>query len=274
MSFTKTYVHVSLLPQIWSRFLAGSFQDEHLQEFLAALQVDSGNKRRRRNVAVPEVPAASSVQGANVVVAVVAAAASDDGVLVPYSTCNLEELREIAKRRDEQISDLKAENRSLKKNVARLSDRCSHLVSVAAEADAQTLALAQAINYRPGRNITVHGGYNLALIRNKSHVGTSAVALMVGESEMHGKLTYETRQSVIVFEHRAAVAKQVRSRTFYRQVDSYSNTGAGDSGNSVSGFEVHLFKGDATKQDMVDKHKLHVSTCTSLFVTEDRRRLT
>ena len=29
--------------------------------------------------------------------------------------------------------------------------------------------------------------------------------------------------------------------------------------------DIHLFKGDGTKQDMIDKHKLHVSTYKSLI---------
>ena len=65
---------------------------------------------------------------------------------------------------------------------------------------------------------------------------------------MKGQFTGESKQTVITFEHRAATAKQVQARAFNRAMRTCTDRVFS---------EVHNFRGDGTKQDVVDS--LHVS---------------
>ena len=87
------------------------------------------------------------------------------------------------------------------------------------------------------------GGYNLTLARHRGHFGSGLTAALVAGGNHQGA---ESKQTVLTFEHRAATAKQVRARAFHRATRTYA-------GRFL--YEVHNFRGDGRKQDMINNHK-------------------
>ena len=70
------------------------------------------------------------------------------------------------------------------------------------------------------------------------------------------------RRTIVHYEHKAAAAKQLRATEFYEVIEYKGHAEKYE-------FEMHCFKGDATKQNMVDNHKLHVATCRTVVIAED-----
>ena len=69
-------------------------------------------------------------------------------------------------------------------------------------------------------------------------------------------------QTIVHYEHNTASAKQLRATQLYEVIE-YKGFA------EKYKFEMHCFKGDTTKQNMVDNHKLHVATCRTVVIAED-----
>ena len=65
------------------------------------------------------------------------------------------------------------------------------------ERDAHIVALSTKTNFRPGRNVSVFGGYNLALARNRGLLGSGLTAVLVaGGGEHQGHFAAESKKTV------------------------------------------------------------------------------
>ena len=110
-----------------------------------------------------------------------------------------------------------------------------------------------------------------------AHIGSAAVAHMLAGDELHGNLSAHTKNGLIRFGHRAAVAKQLGSAQAYHDRSSLAlvcDRGSEDSASTtVHPFQSHAVSGleikfDATNQEAIGKHKLHVCLATSSFAAQ------
>ena len=131
---------------------------------------------------------------------------------------------------------------------AELSDK---LVEVRLEND--TLVSQVQFRQGSGSNISPFGGYSCALARNRGHAGALTAAEMVAGDELHGNV--KDKHTIIVYEHRCSVAKQLRSKNWF--LDSMAHML----------FMAVCYKGDATHDNMMERGKKHVAciaaTCLS-----------
>ena len=124
------------------------------------------------------------------------------------------------------------------------------------------------LNYRPGmRNVSIFGCYNLALKRIFSHAGSSMVLKMMAGDKINGGLSENSYQSVVRFEHRTACAKHLRSTKFYAETPK-------DFLGPHVPFEpfaimAHEIKCDATNQEAIGKHKIHVCMVASTLAAPE-----
>ena len=100
---------------------------------------------------------------------------------------------------------------------------------------------------------------------------------MLAGDELHGNLSAHAKNGLIRFEHRAAVAKQLRSAQAYHDHSSVAlvrDRGSEDSApTTVRPFQsyavsAHEIKCDATNQEAIGEHKLHVCLATSSFAAQ------
>jgi hypothetical protein len=78
--------------------------------------------------------------------------------------------------------------------------------------------LLSLVNFRPNRNITIYGGYTMALRRNIGHVGAAAALSMVTGDDVHGDL--RSKKIVYRYEHRVAIGMAVLSGILHSTVEA------------------------------------------------------
>ena len=158
------------------------------------------------------------------------------------------DLQLLCVEKDEHAADLQEQLRKTSQSRQFFISRCQRLKD-------ENLMLVQHIDdqraricWRPGRHITMFGGYNLALRRNLSNAGAGVVATMVAGDEERGSVS--DPKTVVAYEHRANAAKGVRAQSLYEAMDN-------------CGCEAILLKCDATNEDCIERRKVHVSLITS-----------
>ena len=95
----------------------------------------------------------------------------------------------------------------------------------------------------------------MAARRNIAHSSAKSVAAMV---TMDSATTNEVKdgKTVLVFEHRLALAEQLRSTPTYMSVEEEYH------------IEVHEYEADATHRQAIEKSKVHVSSVGSTICSQ------
>ena len=178
-----------------------------------------------------------------------------------YAQFSESELRVAIVAKDQELDLLKQERQSLSKSRLYYQNRCGALQLQLGQAQSEMRDLVSRVNYRPGlRNISRYGGYNLALKRALGHASAEATILMVAGSYEAG--AFSSKKIVTKYEVRACVAQRISSRCDYREMMTIATDSSCD-----STLEVVSYEGDATNQEAIGKHKIHVAIITSLATT-------
>ena len=116
--------------------------------------------------------------------------------------------------------------------------------------------LRSILNLRDERkNVTIYGGYAMAIKRNLSHSASAAMVATLGGEEERGGL--KSKDAVIRFEHYTNLCQRYISRLFYsaarRDFDESARWRS-----SFSNVEVHVLMSDATNEDSVERSKVTV----------------
>ena len=139
-----------------------------------------------------------------------------ESALAAYKDYSEAELRHICVLRDDCISELKhglaISRRKHAKTQQELEQSQDMVVALQRELD-DVLSLVQFRSGRDYSNVSCFGGYSLAIARNKGHAGSSTTLDMIANDALHGFV--KDKKTVIVFEHRVAAAKRLRSRDLY-----------------------------------------------------------
>ncbi|CAK0805617.1 unnamed protein product, partial [Prorocentrum cordatum] len=177
-------------------------------------------------------------------------AAAGPAPCIAYMQADQDALAVRLETRDEEVEALKAELKKTQRSRAFFIQKAERLEVQLYDANQHIAALTAAINFRPGRHVTLHGGYTLAVRRNVGHASTMAtLAMMTGD----GPGSIKDPNTVVSYEHRAAAAKVVRSAAFYDDAI----------GDLTDQLEVHLLKCDGTNAELIQRKKVHVSTVHS-----------
>ena len=246
------------LPAILERFLGLTFSQSDMQALVERLVSDFSIAQASKKRQLVE-------HGGNKAVVPLVQLDEHGEIREKYSSCSAGELLQIVVSKDVEIANVKKELHLAKKSRTHFEARCAKLSATVAELKKDNEDLVALVNYRPGRNVSTAGGYNLAISRNRGHLGAGLAMVLMAGAEHQGGLKATSKQTVIINEHRVAVGILLRSRRYYEA--ALSIDAAGRLQDDFT-FEVHCFKGDGTKQDMVDKHKLHVSLLGSLLMTK------
>ena len=130
--------------------------------------------------------------------------------------------------------------------------RCNDLKQQLAQRDAKHSELVAITNFRPGkRNISLYGGYTLALNRSTGHASTNTAISMMAGMEHQG--AFKDRHVVEKFEHRACVAQRVLSRNHFKNACERLLDAALE---GVTRCQMILYKGDATNSAAIGLHKV------------------
>ena len=117
--------------------------------------------------------------------------------------------------------------------------------------------------FRPGKKyVSVEGGYSLAIKRNWGHASAKDTVRMLAAEPYQGALKH--KDVVLRYEMRAAMAQQALMRSFYHE--HYDEMVA--RGNEMA-VEVHLYRGDATNQDAVQRMPVQTSELASVLVSSE-----
>ncbi len=117
--------------------------------------------------------------------------------------------------------------------------------------------LVHQVRWREGcKKISPFGGYSLALLRNKAHVGAKEAIAMIARDEVRG--AFKSKNIVVEYEHKAATAQKLISKEFHDQLGSFELE------RGFALVEAFVYKGDATNQEALDKCKIHVSTVDTI----------
>ena len=87
---------------------------------------------------------------------------------------------------------------SLRQRLKYYQTRCNTPAARVKERDAHIVALSTQTNFRLGRNVSVFGGHNLALARNRGHLGSRLTAPLVAGGEHQGQLTAESKSRLSI----------------------------------------------------------------------------
>ena len=160
------------------------------------------------------------------------------------------------RQRDAEIEELKEQLRRTQRSRRYWMERAEATQVALEDMCADYGALKATTDFRPSRCITTVGGYTLAIRRNIAHASAKATAEMVTGTDAApgsgGRV--QDPHTVVSYEHRASIAKALRSRDFY------SRPTAEEAANQV---EVHLLKCDGTHSQAIEKSKVHVSAVHS-----------
>ena len=169
------------------------------------------------------------------------------------------ELQVLVVRQAEEAERMKAESTKRDLRMRHYKRRCDVMVLREAEAKRRCSDLVMQPNFRPGlRNISLYGGYTLAIRRNYSHVGAKIAAEMLAGSEVQGDL--HDKKVVLLYEHKAAEAKRVRNRL------AIADATATSSAEGSCSWEIYSCRGDGTQQEAIGKEKIHNCLISSAVV--------
>ena len=123
------------------------------------------------------------------------------------------------------------------------------------------------LNLREGRkNVTMYGGYAMAIKRNLSHSRAAAMVATLGGEEERGGL--KSKDAVIRFEHCTNLCQRYISRLFYSAARrDFDESARGRS--SFSNVEVHVLMSDATNGYSVEKSIVTVGFVWSIAASGD-----
>ncbi|CAK0828843.1 unnamed protein product [Prorocentrum cordatum] len=173
-------------------------------------------------------------------------APAEPAAVTPYAPVDRDTLAARLELRDEEVAQLKEEIRKLRGSRQLCMGMAEKLEVDLHDANQKIATLTAAVNFRTGRNATVHGGYSLAVRRNLGRASTAATLAMVTGD---GEGSVEDPNTVVSYEHRAAVGKVLRSRVFYDD----------DVGVVADQLEIHPLECDATNAELIQRKKVHVS---------------
>eukprot|EP00959_Pyramimonas_sp_CCMP1952_P059132 1235093-Pyramimonas_sp.AAC.1 len=113
--------------------------------------------------------------------------------------------------RDETIMELRAELSRVRRSRNYWEEKSSDLTAMCASARDDCVAIADQANYRPGlRNMSLFGGYSVALARSRTAASASATITLVAGDSVRGGFT--DHHIVSKYEARACVAQRLISR--------------------------------------------------------------
>jgi len=127
-------------------------------------------------------------------------------------------------------------------------------------------ALVQQVNFRPElRNISVYGGCNLALKRNRGHTSSYAIVDIVAGDGING--SFRDRHIATKFEHLACAALRVRTADQIANIEQTLSEPQiaqiehpdFDVSRKVWSLRVVQYMGDASNTAACDKEKIHVA---------------
>jgi hypothetical protein len=152
-----------------------------------------------------------------------------------------------------------------KKTCNRLKRKCAALTQIVSSLKTEMIECK--FTYKSKRrttgaqkeNITVKGGYRLALLRNVGHTSTAACAAML----QHVTLSKLHRHSVTNWEKQLAAAIQTTVSVWYKLQQAHVKRSANDDTSFT--FEVHTMMGDGTNGSTLHNHKLHTCNVISHY---------
>ncbi len=161
-------------------------------------------------------------------------------------------------RQDAVEQDARRQAQYIRRLQQRNNEQADVIATLKAELESARLQGA----FKPGsRYLSIQGGFTLALRRNIAHAGAVATARMLtGE----GRGAVSSKNPVVAFEYKAAVAKTLRSIHFHSLPLTDAVDVAGDSANLAVECGFHLVKMDATNSEAIGRSKVHVAVVTSL----------
>jgi len=178
-----------------------------------------------------------------------------------------------------QLKDLEAEKASMARSRSYYKNKCIVLENSKGELQDKLVALESKINYRPGlRNISLYGGYLLAVKRNIGNTGSKSLVAIVAGDELNG--AFKDAKLVTRFEHRACWGQRLRSKQIYADHDAELQAALpGDLELARLVDSLHhepmsiqfvQYVGDASNVDAVQKEKVHVGqvACMTVPVAE------
>ena len=135
--------------------------------------------------------------------------------------------------------------------------RADSLVAKLADKAQQLKALEAQVKFRRGLkgHVPSSKGYLLAIKRSRGHAGAALTADLVGGEEEQGSL--KDAHTVLNWENRLSVAKALKAMNVYADADGQTSA------------DFHTAQFDATKQEAIDREKVHVSTVTSSHIITD-----
>ena len=200
-----------------------------------------------------------------------------------YSSWDNSDLAVLVHNKDTEIEKLEKELQQQKDHLKRvIAYRDKQLEKTKQELSLveQELQMAQALQREaPKKWVSRLGGYTLAIRRNYGHTGAAAAAKMIQGEHACGTKT------INIFEHRAACAKRLLTKNDYElheQLVQSSTVESTDSGietpssaasstettttfkPTIYDLEVHLYKGDATQEEAIERKKLHAGFTASI----------
>ena len=176
-------------------------------------------------------------------------APEDLAVLVHNKDMEVEELQQ-------QVHQEHKARLEKERQLARVQDNLS------AVKDELTLATALHRDMT-GQHISVLGGYTLACRRSYGNSGADVAARMIqGESS-------SSKRTLIKFEHRAACAKKLLAKNEYAGFDQLVEAADQPEQAEHEFFdtEVHLYKGDGTQQEAIERKKAHLGYVSSMCLS-------
>jgi hypothetical protein len=156
--------------------------------------------------------------------------------------------------REDALEEKAAQMRAAMKSSKHYKQRCEQLIQELKESQLGLTVLQRMSDFKPGRQVTTFGGYSLAFRRNVAHASARATAAMVTAGTAGGEV--HDPKTVILYEHRLAIGKTLRSQGLYQALDECDLA-----------VEVHQYKGDGTHQQAIEKSKVHVSSIASSVCT-------
>eukprot|EP00959_Pyramimonas_sp_CCMP1952_P218380 4567297-Pyramimonas_sp.AAC.1 len=133
----------------------------------------------------------------------------------------------------------------------------------------QIKSLNEQIFMRPGkRNVSVFGGYSIALKRNIGHTSSKAiVAVLSGDPERGG---LRDKNISIKFEHRCNHVQRLLSSQHYQAIAVEFKTCLRTSGTPPPfNIEVIQYLADATNQSAIQKEKMHIALVSCLSASSN-----
>ena len=241
----------------------GTFTESQWADFLATVDVAA---------IVPIEPEL----GGDVVADAPGALVADSCVAVPdapgglYGDLTRGELVQELDARDRACLVAKREVKMIRKRVAYWRGQAQRHKQALVGMKNQLENLNSLVLLRPGaRNVSVRGGYWMALKRATGHGGAAQIVDIMAGSEHQGAL--KDRNMVYRYEHNAALCQRVAARSFFDENQiAIQEVGLGDAaGQDIRVIEIVAYQGDATNDNAVEKSKVQVGFVSSALLHDD-----